>query len=66
MERTVKFNEGKSISAVEGKDIMAEYDRETANLALRWGYAAKDLITAGYDPKLVAYTAEKIRRESEK
>ena len=66
MERTVKFNEGKSISAVEGKDIMAEYDRETANLALRWGYAAEDLITAGYDPKLVAYTAEKIRRESEK
>jgi len=65
MERTIAANVGGPITAAEGEDIQRQYDLKTANLALNWGYPAEDLITAGYNPKLVAYIAEKIRREKE-
>jgi hypothetical protein len=65
IERTIAANIGKSITAEEGAQFQRDYDLKTANLALRWGLPAKDLLTAGYDPRLVAYMAEKIRREKE-
>ena len=64
MDRTIKHNENNgSITKAEGAEILADYDKQAATLALNWGYEPKHLITAGMDPDLIKYLVEAKKRQ---